>query len=238
MNGAEPKEGPILFSAPMVRAILAGTKTQTRRVAKLNAAGRVKQIGGARNWHLSDPDAVLACPYGQPGDRLWVRETFKPIASGELKNGYGEVRYGFAYQADGAARWNERQTIIRDLTCQPLTGPMQFHPVPWKPSIHMPRWASRITLEIVSVRVDRLNDISDDDAADEGIEYLSTPTGGDDYMTFWRDYSRTHEQADGHPFFDDGHERDSFRTLWESINGPGSWAANPWVWVVEFRRLP
>ena len=207
------KERPILMSAPMVRAILAGTKTQTRRVVKLTDAGRVKAPGSTHNWHLDDPDAVLACPYGQPGDRLWVRETFKAVASGEVKNGYGEVRYGFAYQADGATRWQEQPTIIHDLTGQPATGPLQFKPVPWKSSIHMPRRASRITLEIVSVRVERLNDISEADAHAEGTPHSM-------------------QYASGRL------ASENFAHLWEYINGDDSWDANPWVWVVEFRRLP
>ena len=212
------KERPILFSGPMVRAILDGRKTQTRRVVKLNAAGRVKEPGSPRNWHLDDPDAVLACPYGQPGERLWVRETFKAVASGEVKNGYGEVRYGFAYQADGATRWQEHPTIIHDLTGQPPTGPMQFNPVPWKPSIHMPRKASRITLEISGVRVERLNDICELHAQKEGAPLLSCGYDAKADLSF-----ASHVKG--------------FSNLWESINGHGSWEKNPWVWVIEFRRL-
>lgn len=206
------KERPILFSAPMVRALLAGTKTQTRRAVKNSAKCGVDIIGENGSGVIWDK-----CPHGQPGDRLWVRETHKAIVSGEVKNGYGELRYGFAYQADGATRWQERPTIIHDLTDQPPTGPMQFKPVPWKPSIHMPRRASRITLEIVSLRVERLNDISNEDALAEGV------AAGAMYK------------------IQSGPERwakEAFRVLWESINGAGSWEANPYVWVVEFRRLP
>lgn len=225
------KERPILFSAPMVRALLAGTKTQTRRVVK----------GAALNWlnDRFDPEFVAhhennLCPYGQPGDRLWVRETWAAIHfSFDPETGYCDDLHG-SHDIPPAKTpyWTPVYAVDDDHEKH-----IDDRGFPWRPSIHMPSWASRITLEIVSVRVERLNDISEDDAESEGIEYLSYPTGGDDYMTFWRDYSRTHEQADGHPFFDDGHQRVSFRTLWESINGAGSWESNPWVWVVEFRRL-
>src|SRR5687768_12827567 len=142
------KERPILFSAPMVRALLEGRKTQTRRICK----GQ-RELSNPHDFQLD------RCPHGQTGDRLWGREGFKRIASGEVKNGYGEVRYGFAYKADGATIWAPRPTIIHDLSNQPDAGPMQFQPRPWKPSIHMPRIASRILLEITSVRVERLQDI-------------------------------------------------------------------------------
>lgn len=208
------KERPILFSAPMVRAILAGTKTQTRRAVK----------GMALEWltpgmftpeYVANPENGM-CPYGQPGDRLWVRESFRPIASGEVKDGYGEVRYGYAYRADSATRWNERTTIIHDLTGQPATGPMQFNPVPWKPSIHMPRRASRILLEVVSVRIERLHDISEADAQAEGCQLeCMTPIGDDSGSAI--------------------HGPGGYIALWEQINGADSWQKNPWLWVVEFR---
>lgn len=223
------KERPILMSAPMVRAILAGTKTQTRRVVKPHKAFEEWGVKGPDDAYDATTDddgqgfflvagdhgyaGPVPCPYGQPGDRLWVRETFKAIASGEVKNGYGEVRYGFAYQADGATTWQERPTIIHDLTGQPATGALQFKPVPWKSSIHMPRRASRITLEIVSVRVERLNDISEADAHAEGTPHSM-------------------QYASGRL------ASENFAHLWECINGDDSWDANPWVWVVEFRRLP
>jgi hypothetical protein len=171
------KTRPILFNGAMVRALLAGTKTQTRRVAKGLALEWLSE--GFEPAFVAD-DANGLCPYGHPGDRLWVRETWRPV---------NEVH------ADYAADYN-----ASDL------GSLG----PWKPSIHMPRWASRITLEIVSVRVERLQDISEGDAIAEGV-------GGDVTVT---------------PCF----SVDRYRELWESINGPGSWEANPWVWVVEFKR--
>jgi len=184
------KERPILFSGALVRAILAGEKTQTRRVVKLTDSGRVKESGSARNWHLDDPNAVFACAYGKPGDRLWVRETFatQPVGVGFI---YRSTNLNYLFSsAEGRG---------------------------WKPSIFMPRAASRITLEITGVRVERLNSISEEDAMYEGAGSLLAE----------------HEYLDGNP---DQYRR-CFEMLWESINGPGSWYLNPWVWVVEFRRL-
>ena len=103
------------------------------------------------------------------------------------------------------------------------------HVAPWRPSIHMPRWASRITLEITDIRVERLQEISEDDAKAEGVEPWVIGDG-------WREYGLPPdvEAAGTHPLRS---ARDSFASLWESINGPGSWKANPWVWVIEFRRV-
>jgi len=186
------KERPILFSAPMVRALLDGSKTQTRRVAKLTANGHVKEPGGHRRWHTADFDARLACPYGQPGDRLWVRETWaRDDEDGSL-----------CYRADigqgGEADDWERNRI---------DGAPRYR---WRPSIHMPRAASRITLEITSVRVERLQDISRGDSMSEGCPFPNMAKGDDPSQ--W------------------------FRNLWGSINGHESWQTNPLVWVVEFKR--
>ncbi len=201
------KERPILFSAPMVRAILEGRKTQTRRVAKLTHAGHVKEPGGHRRWHTADFDARLACPYGQPGDRLWVRETYADLTQthgrcwerlNEQTRRYERGRDPFIwYRADGD---------------QPDVGDGALNPERWRPSIHMPRSRSRITLEITGVRVERLNEISGADCIAEGIVEGEAPQ----YVF------GLHE---------------AYRNLWESINGPGSWITNPWVWVVEFRRM-
>jgi hypothetical protein len=181
------KERPILFSAPMVRALLDGSKTQTRRVAKLTDAAHVKEPRGHRRWHPGDPAASLACPYGQPGDRLWVRETWIDASSA--------LHSCVIYRADG-----------NDQACGQ----------PWKPSIFMPRWASRITLEITAVRCERLQDISEADAMADGAPW--TPC--------------TYEHPDWTPY------RLGYCKLWESINGPDSWSANPWVWVIEFKKVP
>lgn len=206
---AQPKERPILFSAPMVRALLAGRKTQTRRVMK-------KPPTGVHGLRL----ALATCPYGRPGDRLWVRETFKAVASGEVKDGYGEVRYGWAYAADATTSWAKHPTIIHDMTGQPETGPMQFRAVPWKPSIHMPRKACRLVLEITDVRVQRLQEITEDDAIAEGVDgpmcaelAIKTP---------WRDVAAPVAVH-------------TYAALWDSINGAGAWNSNPWVWALTFK---
>lgn len=173
MSREPSRERPILFSSPMVRALIAGTKTQTRRVVK-------------GEW--------IVCPYGGPGDRLWVREShwwFKD--EHDPVTGYYPPKLtaeDVEYRADGERPGRS-----------------------WRPSIHMPRWASRITLEITGVRVERLQDISAEDCIAEGMQ------------------SRMRE----HDAVCD--LRDQYRDLWEHINGPGSWDANPWVWVLEFRRL-
>lgn len=192
------KERPILFSAPMVRALLAGTKTQTRRIAK----------GLALEW-LSEgftPEFVAdyqnrLCPYGHPGDRLWVRETWA----------YGIHALAAARDEDGPFVYAANGTTQGRLCDR------------WRPSIHMPRAASRILLEIVSVHVERLQEISEEDAKGEGLYQ--------DQAGRWTTYSATEQHREHlNPV-------EAYRELWESINGPGSWDVNPWVWVVEFKRV-
>jgi hypothetical protein len=206
------KERPILFSAPMVRAILAGTKTQTRRAIKLtDSKGRWDEKGfyavtagtiEKMPWSCTSISRHVGCPYGEPGDRLWVRETFAIVPRTAYRCSEGvqqTLRPDDPYEHD-AAIYREGWTRSR--------GGFR-----WRPSIHMPRWASRITLEVTGVRVERLRDISEDDARAEGSPWA----------------------ACGAP--QDGSHKAGFAQLWESINGPGSWVANPWVWVVEFKRL-
>lgn len=226
------KERPILMSAPMVRAILAGTKTQTRRVVKQHKAFGEWGVNGPDDAYDATTDddgqgfflvagdhgyaGPVPCPYGQPGDRLWVRETWSP----DFANYYPHDRAFYA-----ADKHHQVDIEVRD-GVRGIYSPESrvFVPFKWRPSIHMPRLASRITLEIVSVRVERLQDISEADAKYEGIAPLPHHDGR------WMS-----EHAKGLNF---PSAVAAFRTLWESINGPGSWAANPWVWVVEFRRLP
>lgn len=194
------KERPILMSASMVRAILDGRKTETRRILKTqpeaNFIGdeiRSVQLLANGNFGAFDDCGLTGCgewkcPYGQPGDRLWVKETFCVAESPE-----GEKCY--AYRADN---WTE---------CPSENGK-------WMPSIFCRRVASRITLEITAVRVERLNDISEADAKAEGCEFDA-----------W-----SYPQS-----FTPG--KSSYRALWESINGSESWAKNPWVWVIAFKRI-
>lgn len=189
------KERPILFSGAMVRALLDGRKTQTRRVVKLNDAGRVKRAG--KQWHIDDPAVASGCPYGVPGDRLWVRETWShaKALSSEL-----------FYRATDGEQCSGRQLPLSYIEREAR----------WRPSIHMPRWASRITLEVTGVRVERLQDITADDARAEGV---FTPEAH---------YAQNGPTA---PI-------SNFAGLWADINGWDSWNANPWVWCVSFRRLP
>ena len=194
------KERPVLFSAPMVRAILDGRKTQTRRIAKVTdkdcKPGMITPLAGFVPRTIANH--ISYCPYGKPGDRLWVRETFKQ---------HDEV---ISYKADG--------TWITDFQ---HTGGINPHEnITWIPSIHMPRNASRILLEITGVRVERLQDISECDAKAEG-SYVC------DY--FGR---RLLDQSSNQGCYKWG-----YRSIWESLNGTGSWDLNPFVWVIEFKLL-
>lgn len=204
------RERPILFSAPMVRAILDGRKTVTRRVAKLNYAGRVAMRG--RQWHVDDPNAFLACPYGVPGDRLWVRENFMPAPMEVPPESPRRTRWDIVYAAGGA---EERMAPA-------AYNPMLYNYERWSPSIHMPRWASRITLEVVSVRVERLQEIVQADAIAEGgppddqtISAVSREFGYEDWPRSW------------------------FAQLWDNINAKRGygWDENPLVWRIEFKRI-
>lgn len=220
-------ERPILFSAPMVRAILDGAKTQTRRL--VNLTGRLIEMRwsplhperglrvtvrtGPRSTHTGPiGDHLDACPYGQPGDRLWVREEhfrfghWEPVAGAKTRKG-GRQKWMFVADSDETRFTAPDGVEVR-------RG--RHHRDPATPAWHkrlarfMPRCLSRITLEVTSVHVERLHEISDDDARAEGapgpFDSLFTP-------------------------------RLRFERLWESINGPESWDANPWVWVVSFRKL-
>lgn len=201
------KERPILFSAPMVRALLAGTKTQTRRVVKpqppadwdRNCWYRAPVWGWTRNEVPSAEWHKVRCPYGQPGDRLWVREAFMHEPA------------DYCWEASVSIPCRPAETVYRADHDGDTRG------AGWKPSIHMPRALSRITLEVTAVRVDRLQDISDAHAVAEGVSPRQPAAASGIYIT--------------------GQYRLGFRDLWESINGPGSWDANPWVWVVEFQRV-
>lgn len=226
------KERPILFSAPMVRALLDGTKTQTRRAVKLQPSVGHEWAGwcvsstcsadeGKATWARGTGPLMVdahrvRCPYGQPGDRLWVREAWATHAFLDDVAPRDLMTASVHYSADG--------------TIQTGKG---------RPSIHMPRKYSRIDLEVTGVRVERLQDISEADAIAEGIERNwsgdlgSGPNGcgGEGWVPEcgWRHYLNS---MDGDPAYT---AVESYRSLWEQINGDGSWAANPWLWVVEFK---
>ena len=203
---------PILFGAPMVRALLAGTKTQTRRVVKPQPRTVDEKPRHLPNewgfWGGSYPDhgSAVRCPYGAPGDRLWVRETWALV---DDRSKPATTRSGVLYRAT-------------DRRERSFSGSEK-----WRPSIHMPRWASRITLEVTGVRVERLQDISEEDAKAEGAAHRIAPGG---------DLSAVFDALPGEEAAPIGYQA-HFRDLWESINGAESWAADPWVWVVSFRRV-
>lgn len=221
---SESKERPILFSGPMVKAILEGRKTQTRRIVKVQP----QLIDGL--WHVlygpwdaghgiyETEEEMLAeylnvisrkCPYGKPGDRLWVRESGweRPYRTTKMLRDGADTWPAYLYSADGDDEWAKEQEWIR------------------RPSIHMPRKASRITLEITNVRVERLQDISCKDINAEGV--MPALLAGHDI------------DIDG-DLWPSGVKKftTEFSNLWDKINGKKHpWASNPWVWVVEFKKL-
>ena len=174
------KERPILMNTENVKAILADRKSQTRRVIKPQPELRVSD----EQYKANMTKLIYLCPYGQVGDRLWVRETFCEHTTG-----------GVIYRADE----------------KPLEGIYSYHT--WRPSIHMPRWASRITLEITEVRVERVQEITEEDAKTEGVNEISL-IDRDGYYS-------------------------SFADLWDSINAKRGygWDTNPWVWVISFDKV-
>lgn len=228
-------EKPILFSGPMARAILEGRKTQTRRVVRpqpLHGVGRYTEDGtpGEVDWVILDEDgdptdSALRCPYGAPGDALWVRETWAPLGD-ILTEVIGRPRV-FRADAD-LVRDDSGDRVGWWLGETFLEG--SERPFRWRPSLHMPRWASRITLDVVSVRVERLQEITGPGILAEGA--VARPH--DDPLL-----GRCPVSAfDGCAYPD---LMSLWRAGWDSINGkrPGcSWADDPWVWVVEFRRRP
>ena len=213
-------ESPILFSAEMVRAILAGRKTQTRRVMKVQPYA--DSIVTVKHYHPTVIDRHgdmqpgpeifgalwgngeygLRCPYGAPGDTLWVREAWRaPSQYDDLLPSRIPPGVDVQYIADARTPWISR----------------------YRSSRFMPRWASRITLEVKSVRVERLQDISEADAEAEGLTKVIAPNG---HVT-WQIPDLLGGQTPVR----------AFRVLWNHIHGPGAWDANPWVWVISFERV-
>lgn len=235
------KDHPMLFSAPMILALLAGNKTQTRRIVKPQPTTKpFWGCVGGKGFGFFDDLTPIRCQYGQPGDRLWVRETWQ--YADWTEDGYPFI----GYHADGERllvetnipeEWSERLTgIWADLSAEEnYRIENRAADRRWRPSIHMPRWASRINLEIVSVRVERLQDISEAAAIAEGLKGITKDGKLIKYGI---------PDADGYPGTDDigwpwenwcASPIDAYCSLWESINGAGSWDANPWVWVIEFK---
>lgn len=199
------RERPILFSGPMVKAIFADLKTETRRVAKLTASGHVKEPRGNRRWHPDDPEAINACPY-QIGDRLWIREKWR---AGERQT---EERWRWIeYAADRAIG---RRSVPDEAWLKAKDLPFYGS---WRPSIFMPRWASRLTLEVTGRRLERLQAITEEAAIAEGVDAVSI-----------EDIPRNAVWS----------RRQDFAQLWDRINGKRApWSENRPVWAISFRRL-
>lgn len=229
-------EKPILFSTPMVQAILDGRKTQTRRTKGLKEVNFAPELWNYNGFNehqglhvFQDPVGTLVfvkSPYGKPGDLLWVRETFLKLDPDHM------ITSNYAYKANGDSNTEElRKDYIK-----------QGRNYKWKPSIHMPKEAARIWLRVQDVRVERLQDISELEAISEGIELVGDPEfpAYKNYMHGEPDhYKRNHFLPECDYSFNHGKESQSgsvasFCTLWLSINGPESWQANPWVWVVVY----
>lgn len=245
------KERPILFSGAMVRAILEGRKAMTRRVVKPQPAPNRPYDGGTA-WNYDEKTGLhrpygtvghltvrekmgLFCPFGQPGDRLWVRETWEEVHPCQIDEGRFSlegrvgipgpppVHYRVIYRADGEyPRLHFKEGFPYRERCQPGCVKDHIHPLEawhgWTPSIHMPRWACRLVLEVASVRVERLQEISEEDARAEGAD----------------PYDWQYDNGEGPESY-----REAFRCLWDSINASRGygWERNPWVWVVEFKRV-
>lgn len=215
------RERPIIFNADMVRAVLDGRKTQTRRIVNgvpsshdfhgwVLSSTSTKDEGKAfwaigKSPLLNQPIRVR-CPFGEVGDRLWVRETWMPDAPRD--GTWADVEF---YGCKGSPLSMIPERFRKPEHCIHRASWDGSEMVGWTPSIHMPRWASRITLEITGVRVELLQDISEQDAAAEGAATELSLIGDKHYL--------------------------GYRSLWKSIYGADSWQANPWVWVIEFRRV-
>ncbi|GKM60656.1 TPA: hypothetical protein RMR72_000868 [Klebsiella pneumoniae] len=230
------KERGMIFNAEMVRAILDGRKTQTRRIVKgtdgamkfckewdINGKEVFVVLGEKDHTGMNPVLGAISCPFGAVGDRIWVRETWATLGNedgccidweGNLCKG-DERSAARIYRASCEQRPGDYGlwSIPDDAYWKPHTKEHKFEGA-WRPSIHMPRWASRILLEITDMRVERLNSISDADAKAEGCCY-GRGGGVPDFAVTPADH---------------------FPTLWASIYGEESWKANPWVWVIEFKR--
>jgi hypothetical protein len=222
------KEGPILYRAPMVRAILEGSKTQTRRVIKWPIIDRSMcvELDESYGPDLASPRDSIdhLSPYGKVGDQLWVRESF--WAYGKWEQRYSEKKQWMEWCFVDMTVERDRLYQYADPTPEKFRHRRDIDPAWWpRNSIHMPRKASRIQLEITAIRVERLQDISEADAIAEGIEH------GNRWLNNYRNYFNDN---DAHGWRS---PIDSYRSLWETINGEGSWDANHWVWVVEFKVL-
>lgn len=249
------KERPILMSGPMVRALLAGTKTQTRRLIRSPHAQEADAWSfheGSGLWEsgiAGDHGALghgewVRCPYGVPSDRLWVRETWMPDVTPCCDGSCGHRRA--LYRADIPPEDStDERAILRLLRKNGIPT------APWKSGRFMPRWASRITLEVTDVRVQRLQEISEEDAKAEGCDAIQPEKWWQGYRDIGEQLLHQQHRGPTPPdWMIEPHEcgirdplaytaRESFRFLWSRINGKRApWDSNPWVWVISFRRLP
>ncbi|EBR1654743.1 hypothetical protein B1A72_08875 [Salmonella enterica] len=208
-------ERGMIFNAEMVRAILDGRKTQTRRPVKFPLIDKNMGCELAGNELAGELAAhnYWNSPYGKPGDRIWVRETFR------VHSRATDVAT-LVYRASVRNSWTEQTHRVPVAVCNTPATPEK-----WTPSIHMPRWASRITLEITDVRVERLHSISERDALTEGLFQL--PASGRYCLQPGMQYFGMASHS----------AKEVYSWLWASIYGEESWAANPWVWVIEFKRV-
>jgi hypothetical protein len=226
------KERPILFSTEMVQAILEGRKSQTRRIMnpqpslfdRLWMWTKKKMVYALPNQGELETSCLgiwQVCPYGKSGDRLWVRETW---GLGAIEDTSWDHAAYIAYKADGKIDLpiDYKKCKRISLTSRPDLKTYINH---WRPSIHIPHWASRITLEVVNVRVERVRDITEDDALAEGCEPVMRDSGG---VTPWGAEIEI-------PCYHEG-----YAELWDKINAKRGygWDANPYVWVIEFKVLP
>jgi len=205
-------EKPLLCNAEMVRAILDGIKTNTRRPMDPQPDGKLEVLEGCDDFMLGGTHgkkrSVWRCPFGKKGDRLWVRECFAVVPH-VTDNGPKHKLKGDGTGVTWRADWNGNPSGFK-----------------WKPSIHMPRWASRINLEITDVRVERVQDISEEDAIAEGTDFGVDAFGKRFVPPIDKTGLSTHKPC-----------KESFKALWESIYGKSSWRLNPWVWVVAFKKV-
>lgn len=219
---------PMLFSGHLVRALLEGRKVQTRRPASVESLpnGMITPVSG---YAPRSPEEHLSyCPYGQPGDLIWVRETWASVHfSVDYESGICDDIYDLNGNEDGEIIYRASfGADDEDIECRGFK---------WRPSIHMPRWASRLTLRITNVRIERLQDISENDAASEGIEVFN-----EDGNLWYSGYMQGEESwFDSPEIWHCNDPVQAFKELWDGINyklGKG-WATNPWVWVLDFEVI-
>ena len=248
-------ERGMIFNAEMVRAILDGRKTQTRRIMKVQPESN--QLGlllitdstkhsdiGKYHWAESNATGnhvrskLFSCPFGAVGDRIWVRETWailgnedgccidweEKLCKADERSAARIYRASCEQRPGNYGLWS----IPDDADWKPHTKDYQYEGA-WRPSIHMPRWASRILLEITDVRVERLNAISEEDARAEGVGIALWFAAIGVPESEWTSLGKQGAMQASHI--------NKFATLWESIYGAESWKANPWVWVIEFKRV-